>query len=69
AQEQLTLKIPTTTPIMVEVFNNNGALQQARTTIQNGVLQVDVSDWNAGLYLLRLMDDNGEQVVRSFVVE
>lgn len=69
AQEQLTLKIPTTTPIMVEVFNNNGVLQQARTTIQNGVLQVDVSDWNAGLYLLRLMDDNGEQVVRSFVVE
>lgn len=69
ATENVTLKIPTTTPLTLTVYKSNGTLQQPRTTIQNGTLQLDVTTWNAGLYMVRLMDDNGAQVVRSFVVE
>ena len=69
ATENVTLKIPTTTPLTLTFYNSNGTLQQPRTTIQNGTLQLDVTTWNAGLYMVRLMDDNGAQVVRSFVVE
>ncbi|HQX31491.1 MAG TPA: T9SS type A sorting domain-containing protein [Flavobacteriales bacterium] len=69
AQDQLNLRVPTSTRLTMEVLKSNGSLQQARSVFLNGIVQVDVSDWNAGLYLVRLMDDNGAQVVRSFVVD
>jgi len=54
-RNMLTINRPETDKVMVEIYNNFGVLQQTSVSYDNEI-NIDISDYSAGFYLIRLND-------------
>ena len=50
----------------VEIYDVFGRLQDYKTTRQQGMTSIDVSEFNAGVYFIKIKTDKGE-VTKRFI--
>ncbi len=52
----------------IEIMDMTGRLLNKQDTKETGIFQIDISDINAGIYLLKLIGVNGKIELRRFVI-